>query len=202
MDREVNRSQWTVRDLLTTKFPDPNWVIEGILPEGLTFFAGRPKVGKSWLALQIAGAVGSGESMFNRHVERRNVLYIALEDSPRRLQERLQKQGIPADATIVFRTSINPLDEGGFDDLKSLVRDYQPGLVVIDTFSRAIRKADQMEERDMKALVGDVQSFALAQCISIMFIDHHRKSVAHTFADPIDDILGSTAKAAAADGAM
>jgi hypothetical protein len=59
-----------------------------------------------------------------------------------------------------------------------------------------------MEERDMKALGGDVQSFALAQGISILFIDHHRKGATHAFADPIDDILGSTAKAAVADEAM
>jgi hypothetical protein len=49
-----SRSFYTARELLGTKFPEPRWIVPDILPEGLTPLAGRPKVGKSWLALQIA----------------------------------------------------------------------------------------------------------------------------------------------------
>lgn len=60
--------------------------------------AGRPKLGKSWLALQLAQASACGGKVFEQSVEPGPVLYIALEDSERRLQQRLQLQGWPATA--------------------------------------------------------------------------------------------------------
>src|SRR5690606_30802768 len=42
---------FTAVDLMKREFPEPKWIVEGLLPEGLTLFAGPPKIGKSWLAL-------------------------------------------------------------------------------------------------------------------------------------------------------
>ena len=49
----------TADEILTAAWPEPVWAIPGLLPVGLTILAGRPKVGKSWLALQIALAVAA-----------------------------------------------------------------------------------------------------------------------------------------------
>ncbi len=83
---------WTASELLAAVFPDPKYVIPGIVPEGLSIVAGPPKVGKSWLAMNAAVAVGSGGKAFGRlPVEQGHVLYLALEDPGRRLQKRLRQ---------------------------------------------------------------------------------------------------------------
>ena len=93
---------WTADDILTTDWPKPVWAIPGLLPVGLTILAGRPKVGKSWLTLQIALAVASGGRVLGQPGEKGPVLYLALEDPPRRLKERMLKQGWTKDLPVDF----------------------------------------------------------------------------------------------------
>lgn len=50
-------SGWTAADLLMCEFPAPSWIVEELLAPGLTFLGGRPKVGKSWLALDLVRAL-------------------------------------------------------------------------------------------------------------------------------------------------
>ncbi len=58
--RTSSQKRWTVAELLDAEFPEPKWAIPNLIPEGLSIIGGRPKVGKSWLLLQAAIAVGSG----------------------------------------------------------------------------------------------------------------------------------------------
>ena len=53
------RTSW-YRDLLGADLPEPRFAVDGLLPEGLTFMAGAPKLGKWWLCLGLAIAVASG----------------------------------------------------------------------------------------------------------------------------------------------
>src|SRR5207249_4395037 len=79
------------RQLLEAELRDPNFAVPGILPEGLTLLAGKPKTGKSWFAFGNAIAVASGgRALGCIPVDRGDVLYLALEDTQRRLQQRLK----------------------------------------------------------------------------------------------------------------
>ena len=78
-------------ELQGMEFPPINWVVPGVLPEGLTILAGKPKLGKSWLALDMALAVAGGGAVLGRECEPGPVLYLALEDNQRRLQRRLNR---------------------------------------------------------------------------------------------------------------
>ena len=96
----------TARELLAQTWSEPVWVVPGLLPVGLTLLAGRPKLGKSWLALQMTQAVATGGMFLGKRVERGACLYLALEDPPRRLAERMKAQGwtdldAPADFVTV-----------------------------------------------------------------------------------------------------
>ena len=72
-------------------FTEPKFVVPGYVTEGLVILAGRPKIGKSWLALGLADAVARGGRAFGQlEVEAGDVLYLALEDIPRRLQKRMR----------------------------------------------------------------------------------------------------------------
>ena len=77
------KTRWTIEELAKAEFAPPRWAVPGIVPVGLSSLAGRPKLGKSWLALQIAVAVGCGGRLFDLKIDPGKVLYLALEDSPR-----------------------------------------------------------------------------------------------------------------------
>ena len=235
---------WTLSELVHTDFLPPEFVVYGLLPVGLSNLAGRPKVGKSLLANQIAVAIDAGCEVLGRAVRQSPVFYLALEDSPSRLSARLKKliqaRGIaippPAgglntvlDASIDDQTcgigysvgsaaaansstgSIGSskfvigcrlLGEGGLEQIESVFAEGF-GVAVIDTFSRACGRADQNDSADMTMLMGALQRMALDHHAAILLVDHHRKSArASPDTDPIDDIMGSTAKAGVVDCAL
>ena len=74
------------------ELPPVRWTIPEILPEGLTLLAGKPKLGKSWLALSVALSIAAGGvALGTQPVAKGDVLYLALEDNARRLQSRARR---------------------------------------------------------------------------------------------------------------
>jgi len=115
------------------------WAVPGILPEGVCILAGKPKVGKSWLALDLALSVGAGREVLAMiPVEPGPVLYLALEDTARRLTKRLRilcREAPPSCVEII--TECPRLGMGGEDVLQGWLRDHpEARLIVIDTLAR------------------------------------------------------------------
>ena len=79
---------YTLQELYKQPIEPIPWVVEDLLAPGLYFLGGSPKVGKSWLALQLCLAVCQGEPFLGFHAQKSEVLYLALEDGPRRLHAR------------------------------------------------------------------------------------------------------------------
>ena len=79
----------TAEELLSTPLPPVKWIIPGLLPAGLALFAGPSKAGKSWLTLWLCLQVAQGKLVWGREIELRTVLYLSLEDTLNRLQDRL-----------------------------------------------------------------------------------------------------------------
>lgn len=198
-DGDGERTVWTLAELYAADFPPPRFVVPDLLPAGLTILAGRPKLGKSWLALQVAAAVGAGGSVLDQRADAGSVLYLALEDTPGRLKERALKQGIPATAAITFHTEWEALTQQGLVDLL-IAASAGHRLIVIDTLSRSIGRADPMDAVDMTLLLGSLQRLAARHDLALLLVDHHRKP-APGVGDAIDDIFGSTAKAGIVDAA-
>ena len=70
---------FTAADLMREDLPPVKWAVPGILPEGLTLPAGKPKLGKSWLAAGLGIAkVSGGVALRKIPVERGEVLYLPL----------------------------------------------------------------------------------------------------------------------------
>jgi hypothetical protein len=60
--------------------PPMRWKVKGLLPaEGTAAIYGPAGSGKSFLALDLAGAIGSGREWFGRRVTRSPVVYVCLE---------------------------------------------------------------------------------------------------------------------------
>lgn len=196
---DVRKSVWTTAELLVAEFPDPIWIVPEMLPVGLASLAGRPKLGKSWMGLQLAVAVGSGGVFLGKQVEKRSVLYLALEDGPQRLQSRLRQQSATKDTGITFMTEFPSLGAGGAKFLLDVTESKDFGLIVIDTFSKAAGRLDQMDLGVTGELLGRIQRAAIDNNILLLLVDHHRKSAGNGDGDPVDDVMGSTGKSAPLD---
>lgn len=192
----------TADELLTAEWDEPAWAVPDLLPTGLTILAGKPKIGKSWLALQVARSVATGDPTFGRPVKRAPILYLALEDPPRRLSNRMRKQGWPLGTEADFMTigefayRLGNLADGG-PHLAKQIEERGYRYVVIDTLSRAAR-GSQSDVNQMTRALSPVQEVAHATDCAVVVVDHHRKNLSKN-SDAITDILGSTAKGAMAD---
>lgn len=112
---------FTARELQKMDFPPIQYAIEGYIAEGLTLLGGKPKIGKSWMAVDLAMAIAKGNMALGSIPCRRGtVLYCALEDNKRRLQRRMRKLYGDESSwpkSFHFTTHMDRLDEGGLDDL-------------------------------------------------------------------------------------
>jgi len=69
--------------LMKMQFDPIRYIADGYIVEGLTILAGAPKIGKSWMALNLAVAVAAGKPVFGSvPCTHGDVLYLALEDNP------------------------------------------------------------------------------------------------------------------------
>jgi hypothetical protein len=189
-------------ELLAVKFEPPAVIVPGLAYEGLNLCGGRPKMGKSWLGLQLAAAVESGGKLFNRDVPAARVLYLALEDNAARLQSRVNALHWQPSDRIDFHLEWSLLAEGGIDALAAAVEREKYKLIVIDTASAFMGgKIDQMDLGQTHDAFRALQRIGQDHHAAMWMIDHHRKSQ-DLEPDPINDLLGSTGKSAPADVVM
>jgi hypothetical protein len=198
---------FTLPELLARQLPPIQWTIPDILPEGLTILAGKPKLGKSWLALGMALSVAAGGVALGSYpVTQGEVLYLALEDNERRLQSRAKQllasmSTVPD--TIAFELRWPRLDQGGLTYLETYLQTHpQVRLVVVDTWARVSPKSKNRQrsqyEDDYEALT-PLKYLADAYRVSILAIHHLRKMRGD---DVLDEITGSIGLTGAVDGAL
>lgn len=190
-------------ELMSATFPEPRWAVPGLIPEGVSVLAARPKIGKSWLMLGISIAVASGGRALGQIAcQPGDVLYLALEDTPRRLQERLSillDEGETVPERLYIATEWRRFDVGGLEDIDVWLTEH-PGarMVVVDTLEkvRPGRKRDgSLYAEDYAALAG-LKLLAEKHGIAAPVVHHLRKGKAD---DPFDTISGTLGLSAAAD---
>lgn len=192
---------FTAAELQSIEFPAIRWIVPGILPEGLTIFAGKPKLGKSWLALDAAIAVAGGASVLRRQCEAGAVLYLALEDNPRRLQRRLKKikPNLDWPTELQFQTQFPRIDDGGLGRLRGWLESQENvRLIIIDTLAvvRPQRgKSESLHSYDYTSVRG-LHQLATEFGVAVLVVHHLRKADSD---DPLDAVSGSTGLTGAAD---
>jgi len=169
-------------ELMRRNLPEIKWTVENIIPDGCTILAGAPKTGKSFMALDIGLSVASGKEVFgNSKSVRGGVIYLALEDTERRMQTRISEMGFSADeiGLFSFATSFPRQDRGGIERLDGLIHDA-PGtrLVIIDTlelFRTHATGNKSVYTEDYKAMK-QIKELANKHRISIMVVHHTKKA--------------------------
>jgi len=198
------RGTISAADLMTKTFPEPRWAVEGFFPEGVSLLVGPPKMGKSWLALNTAVAVAAGGRAIGQiPVVQGDVLYLALEDTQRRLQDRLERvlNGADAPTRLEIATEWPTLKEGGANQLDDwLTQHPEARLVIIDTFAklRGISISSRnsiLYQLDYHA-IGELKHIADRHGVALVIVHHTRKAAAD---DPLDTVSGTNGLAGSAD---
>lgn len=199
------RTAWTAAEIMAMDFPEPKWAIPGLVAEGVTLLAGAPKIGKSWLSLNVSTSVATGGKALGKvDVEAGDVLYLALEDNPRRLQSRLAKvlAREPAPDRLTFAVHCEPLPAGGAERIASWL-DAHPAarLVVVDVFARVRGHAPQnMSSYDADYLaMGALKRLADRHGVAILVVHHTRKMQSEDF---LDAVSGTNGLAGSADAVL
>lgn len=190
-------------DLMARKFEPVTYVVPRYLPQGLTILAGRPKLGKSWLALQLAIAVAEGGDVLGQTCDHGDVLYCALEDTERRAQSRVRQLGEPGrPEQLEFIFEMPRANEGGLSAVRDwLERHPCARLVIIDVFTKvrpATARGDNAYAGDY-ADVTDWKALADEFGVAILLIHHVRKMAAE---DPLEMMSGTNGITGAADTLM
>ena len=198
---QINRLQTIDADTLqSTAYEPVSFVVDDLLPQGLHLLAGAPKIGKSWLALWLAVMVAKGDPIWGMGVKQGTTLYLCLEDSTLRIQNRLFEITEDAPASVHFTTNSDTLGKGLEEQLCSFLSEHPDTvLVIIDTL-QMIRGTGYdntyaNDYRDLSAL----KRIADAHGIAILLIHHLRKELAD---DVFSRISGTTAISGAVDSSF
>ena len=186
-------------------FPPIKWAVDGFLPAGLSILAGGPKIGKSILALHIAVAVALGGYALGKiKVHKGKVLYLALEDTQRRLQDRINYSDFLSDSDDLSNltlVTVSPRqNQGGIDFIEwwcDVNRDYAR-LVIIDTlqmFRKPLSGKGSMYAEDYDT-VSRLKSSADKFNLAMLTLHHLKKGIE---GDWLSEISGSQGIAGAAD---
>ncbi|WRO42739.1 AAA family ATPase [Mycobacterium canetti] len=186
-------------------FPPLQFAVPGIIPEGLVLLVGPPKLGKSFLVADVGLACAAGGLALGRiRVGELPVLYLALEDGQRRLQDRFRRimagQPIPRNMHVITKAT-TPLVIPMIDEFLTRHRDQRP-LIILDTLGRVKppkRPGDDGYTVDYQ-IGGQLKAaIDIAPGASLVVVHHSRKAEA---ADFVDAVSGTHGIAGSADSVL
>jgi hypothetical protein len=193
----------TAKALQTKIFAPVRIILPSLIPEGVTIVAGKPKIGKSFFALDVCLAVAGDRFVLGQTKPvQGSALYLALEDNQRRLKKRTDKimQSVSAPEHLALHTEWRRVDQGGIGDIEAWCKSVEnPRLVWIDTLAK-IRpipgRNEQAYAADYRAIEG-LQKLAGQYQIGIAVNHHLRKASSED--DTFDDVSGTLGLTGAAD---
>lgn len=185
--------------IMNTPMKPIEYCVDGLISQGLFVLAGAPKVGKSWLALDMCLSIAKGEKVLGKETLCGHAVYLSLEDSLIRLQNRLYELTDEPSDNLNFAIMAESISNGlpeqieycrkRFDDLK---------IVFIDTLQMVRNESESSYGSDYKEL-SVLKSLADKLGIAIVLVHHTRKC---SDGDPFNMISGSTGLSGCVDGSM
>lgn len=194
---------YSVPDLTEEERRPPEFIIDGMIPCGMTFLSGAPKIRKTFMALQMAISVASGQPFLGHNTTKCDVAYLDLEGSKSRVSFRTDRMTTKIPRNVYITNTITErLADGLVDKLRQL-HQSRPSirLIIIDTYSRArgTYKSFGVNAYDADvALLEPVQRMALDENIAVLFI-HHDKKGAGFMSDSFERISGTMGISGSAD---
>lgn len=185
--------------LMSTPMEPLKFIVSGLIPQGLHILAGSPKIGKSWLALWICLQVAKGESVWGVETRKCDVLYLCLEDSFARIQNRLFEITDEAPPNLHFAVMSDAVGNGLEFQIENFLKEHPgTGLIVIDTLQK-VRRNISASVNPYAADYDDItalKQIADKHKLAIVLVHHLRKT---SDSDPLNMISGTTGIAGGAD---
>lgn len=189
----------TSEEIMSTLYKPTVFAVEGLLAQGLFILAGSPKVGKSWLALELCLAVAKGEPLLDRPTQQGSALYFCLEDSYKRIQSRLYELTDEPSDKLFFSLKADTIGCGLEEQIAKFKSENDDlRLVVIDTLQMIRNETDSGYGSDYAELI-PLKALAEQLGITIVLIHHLRKAAD---SDPFNMISGSTGLNGCVDGLL
>lgn len=185
------------QDLMELNLPPQSFTVRGLLPQGLSILGGAPKIGKSWLMLDLCIRVAKGEPLWGMETKQGTTLYLCLEDTLRRIQHRLNciTEDVPANA--YFATASGTLADVLEAQILQFIREHPDTvLVVIDTFQMIRGNSNEPSYGGDYDEIQKLKRIADSQRISLLLVHHLRKQGDR---DPINKLSGTTGITGAVD---
>ncbi len=199
---QVGLDTISMTELYDNIYPPKIPVIDNLLYNGMYFFAGAPKIGKSFFVAQLGYHVSMGLPLWDYPVCQGTVLYMALEDDYGRLQKRLSKMfGMESSEHFFFATRSKTLNDGLSEQLNQFVAEHKDArLIIVDTFQK-VREVggDRFSYASDYEIVTKLKRFSDTHNICLLVVHHTRKMES---SDSMEMISGSTGLLGAADGAF
>lgn len=175
--KEIKYSSF--EELQSKQLPPITFFVKDLIPQGLTIISSLPKIGKSWMALDIGLCVASGTPFLGFNTLQSGVLYLALEDSENRLQDRTNKilSDKKAPSGFMYAIRCDDLENGLIDELEE-IKKKEPNLkiIIIDTLQkiRSNYKGNNAYANDYKE-ISPLKAFADKYGMSVIVIHHLKK---------------------------
>ncbi len=186
-------------DLMDLQLPESDSLVERLIGKGLYLLAGASKIGKSWLVLWMAHCISLGLPIWERKTRKCGVLYLSLEDTYERLQQRLVDLSGGETGELDLVTEAELLGSGLENQITNFLQDHaDTGLIIIDTLQKVRQlRADSYSYAGDYATLTALKQLADRFGITILLVHHTRKQEAD---DSVDKISGTTGLAGCADG--
>ena len=186
-------------EIMTTVYKPIEFVVDGLLAQGLYILAGAPKVGKSWLALDMCLSIAKGEKVLGQETAQGTALYLCLEDSYARIQNRLYEITDEPTENLHFTVMSESIGSGLEEQIENFKKEHSDLKVVfIDTLQMIRESTDNGYGSDYKEL-SVLKNLADKLEIAIVVVHHTRKC---SDSDPFNMISGSTGISGCVDESM
>ena len=186
-------------EIMNTPMKKQRFIVDGMIYPGIHILSGDPKIGKSWMMLDMCLAVAKGEDFLKRKTERGQVVYMALEDTFVSLQSRMYELTDEPSENLFFTMLANSIGSGLEEDLQECKKMFPDlKMIVIDTLQKIRNNIDTKYGTDYREL-SILKSIADRLGIAIVLVHHNRK--AHD-PNPNNLISGTNGIAGCADGLL
>lgn len=187
----------TAEEILSTVFKPKEFIIDGLLTQGLYVLAGAQKVGKSWLAMDICLSIATGVPVLGRDTIQGTALYLCLEDNYQRLQRRLFQMNAEPIENLHFAIAADKIGAGLEEQIESFKKEHDDlKIVIIDVMQMVRSNVESSYGADYAELIA-LKQVAYRLGICILLIHHMRKSKDD---NPFNMMSGSTGIGGATDG--
>ena len=174
----TEKSPLTTDELLA--MPRPDWLVDGIFPQGLNVMFGSPKSGKSYIALSMAWSLATGRPWFSRNALAlpQQVLYLAGEgvgDLRLRAESMLEHSDVhPGGRLSWWPVGLQLTRESDAARLRLEVEKLDANVIIVDTWARYAGVRDENDAAQTQSAVAALESLC-RDGRSVIIVHHASK---------------------------